>query len=165
MRSQVVDAMEIMVLSILAPEARCDYDLEPYQESLITTVNFYVVLCLCYVLLDWNSVFVGGVCGNVSGCWALGQVSRQIWQKESAFIVIQITSVDFLMLPICSEGIICRLCICVCYFNYQCICPQLHLTAFVQMCSWILHFWLCSSVRMSHTHGNDVSHIETNRRV
>jgi hypothetical protein len=35
-----VDSMEIMVLSILAPEVRCDYNLEPYQESLLTTVVF-----------------------------------------------------------------------------------------------------------------------------
>eukprot|EP00118_Oscarella_pearsei_P018069 m.182930 g.182930 ORF g.182930 m.182930 type:complete len:617 (+) comp39298_c0_seq4:15-1865(+) len=36
----VVDAMEIMVLSILSPAARCEFNLEPWQEGLITTVVF-----------------------------------------------------------------------------------------------------------------------------
>ncbi|XP_062505548.1 synaptic vesicle 2-related protein-like isoform X2 [Corticium candelabrum] len=36
----MVDAMEIMVLAILAPEARCDYNLETWQEGLITTIVF-----------------------------------------------------------------------------------------------------------------------------
>jgi hypothetical protein len=35
----MVDAMEIMVLSILAPIARCYFHLETWQESLIGTVR------------------------------------------------------------------------------------------------------------------------------
>ena len=61
--------MEIMVLSILGPEVRCDYSLEPYQEGLITTVNSCclhhrlksVIICCC---CRWCS----SVCFWVLGC-------------------------------------------------------------------------------------------------
>jgi len=45
------DAMEMMVLSILSPELKCDWNLSSLQEALITTgINFSVLLVLIFGL-------------------------------------------------------------------------------------------------------------------
>ncbi|XP_065831327.1 putative transporter svop-1 [Oscarella lobularis] len=62
----VVDAMEIMVLSILSPAARCEFQLQPYEEGLITTV-----------------VFVGMLFG--AGFW--GAVMDKYGRKRGLFII------------------------------------------------------------------------------
>ena len=80
----MVDAMEIMVLAILAPEARCDYNLETWQEGLITTVHnqLYCLSLLPQICLN-HVTFADCVCWNAPRSWLVGHVHGQIWSKKS----------------------------------------------------------------------------------
>eukprot|EP00118_Oscarella_pearsei_P022621 m.264147 g.264147 ORF g.264147 m.264147 type:complete len:595 (+) comp40466_c0_seq4:76-1860(+) len=62
----IVDAMEIMVLSMLSPAARCEFNLDDWEQSLITTV-----------------VFAGMLLGAVF--W--GKLGDKIGRRKALFIV------------------------------------------------------------------------------
>ncbi|XP_065830949.1 putative transporter svop-1 isoform X2 [Oscarella lobularis] len=63
---QVVDAMEIMLLAVLGPAARCEYNLTAVEEGLITT-----------------SVFIGNFLG--AGVW--GALMDRYGRKKGLFVV------------------------------------------------------------------------------
>lgn len=131
-----------MVLAILAPEARCDYSLATWQESLITTV------CTCTIRLPLSMKIYklpriqltcsGGVWWNDDWCRLVGEIHGQIRKKKSRSRPTSFQT-SFSVIVICA-GSLRFLCVRCFDVTSECFCTKLSYSSCIPR---TCRFWCC----------------------
>ena len=111
---QLVEALEVMILSILSAALKCEWNLSSVQEATITTVTILITWPVCFMCMQ--VVFFGFLIGNP--VW--GTVADKYGRKK---------------VNKCK-----RMCVCVCV----CVCVRARACMCVYPCLYLPHVYCCS---------------------
>ena len=82
---QLSDAMEVMLLAVLSPIIKCDWELDRWQQAMLTSVSrqYLIIKCHTPFIITFSSmhmqvVFVGFFFGGLSWGFLTDAVGRRM---------------------------------------------------------------------------------------